>query len=72
MPKRGGALVYQRVKDKATGHVFDVLASDKRIGVQFEPVKGEKPSRFARPAKHNPLPSTAKSVVAAKSEKKEA
>ena len=62
--------MYTRVKDKSTGHVFDVISTDKRIGGQFEPVKGVKPARYPRPAKHNPLPSTAKNVVAAKIEKK--
>ena len=61
--------MYVRVKDKVTGHVFDVISTDKRIGDRFERVRGVKDSRYPRPSKTNPLPSTAKSVVAAKADK---
>lgn len=65
--------MYVRVKDKSTGHEFDVLKTDKRIGKEFELVKKKEcpESPYPRRALHNPLPSTAKNAVAAKSEKKE-
>lgn len=54
--------MYVRVKDKRTGHEFDVLSTDNRIGGAFQLVdKASYPdSPHPRAAKHNPLPSTVK------------
>lgn len=54
--------MYVRVRDKRTGHEFDVLSTDKRIGDVFQPVNkaGFPDSPYPRAAKHNPLPSTVK------------
>lgn len=46
---------FVRVKDKSTGHQFDVPESDTRIGKSVELVdqKHWPPSRYARRPKHN-------------------
>ena len=46
--------MYVRVKDKQTGHEFDVPERDPRIGKAFAPVKSDRypRSRQPRPAKH--------------------
>ncbi|KUM31573.1 hypothetical protein AQ436_00075 [Arthrobacter sp. EpRS66] len=56
--------MYVRVKDKVTGDEFDALESNPKIGDRLTPVnKKEYPlSPYPRAAKHNPLPSTVKSV----------
>lgn len=56
--------MYVRVKDKRTGHEFDVLRTDNRIGDALQPVnRASYPdSPYPRAAKHNPLPSTVKPV----------
>ena len=62
--------MYVRVKDKRTGHELDVLSTDNRIGDVFQLANkdGYPDSPHPRAAKHNPLPSTTKSVPV-KSEK---
>lgn len=62
--------MYLRVRDDVTGDEFDALESNKRIGGRLQLVNKKEypPSPYARAAKTNPLPSTAKGAPA-KSEK---
>lgn len=54
--------MYLRVRDEVTGDEFDALESNKRIGGRLKLVNKQEypPSPYARAAKTNPLPSTAK------------
>lgn len=47
--------MFVRVKDRDTRHEFDVPEGDKRIGVAFDLVKGDRypPVRRPRPPKHH-------------------
>ncbi|MCP6280609.1 hypothetical protein NL459_28705, partial [Klebsiella pneumoniae] len=49
---------FVRVRDKSTGHQFDVAEGDRRIGGAFELLnrKGYPPSPVIRPAKHHVRP----------------
>ena len=64
-------MLYVRVKDKDTGHEFDVPESDKRIGKSFTPIskKHYPPSRVPRRPKYHigsaPAPVTNKPPVEA-------
>lgn len=50
--------MFVRVRDKSTGHQFDVPEADPRIGTAFELLnrKSYPPSPVIRPAKHRVRP----------------
>lgn len=69
--------MFVRVKDKSTGHEFDVPESDPRIGEAFSLVSKSHypPSRAIRPPKHNigrkPRPNNTKPSDVAEDSKEE-
>ena len=63
--------MYLRVTDKRTGHEFDALDTDKRIGGVFQLANKKEypPSPYPRQPKHDPLKQATKG--SASTEKKE-